>query len=69
VYTMSITAQQLVADRHTAYEGVAARRRLRKLGRRAAPEAPSETLAAPATARIVGPGAVSALPAAPRKVA
>jgi hypothetical protein len=49
------TNQQLVADRHAGYEGVAARGRLRKLARRSAAGATSEAFAARPTARFVGP--------------
>ncbi len=51
--SMNIT-QQLVADRHSAYEGVAARRRLRKIARRSTLAASSAALVAtPPTPHLV----------------
>jgi hypothetical protein len=67
--TLSInTAQQLVADRQAGYEGVASRRRLRKLARRNPRGATGEALSAPdPTARIVAPRIPAPSSAAERK--
>jgi hypothetical protein len=56
MHTTSIsTAQQLAADRHAAYEGVATRGRLRRLARRTASDPASATFAPRPTARFVAP--------------
>ena len=70
MYTTSIsTAQQLAADRHASYEGVATRRRLRKLARRTAHSTTTATPEPRFTLRIVRSRRAAASQPAARKVA